>query len=309
MADPDQPTILDMGNQETVVTVSSAIVGVQNVWMRNFVLRQGDGGMNAGGGVPPTASVSADYGPLGNDSDAAPVFLISRLPRKGTLMRKFVALILSLIVMPAVAIEVPVNDLAPWTTLTFNNIPPNEVSVEDGALHITVRSSASPLIYGLEKPTRLAGVTVLARWSGEVKIPEGATQGDKGADDFVLKFGIVEAGEQTLNWLQRQIAADWIKQLFRLAPRGTGVRRINFLATVQQPNLLGTQRTHPLNDLLHETRITFLEAPGAFEMAYRFDEPVETLGLWISSDGDDTSSSFDLEIQRITLHTDALPAD
>jgi hypothetical protein len=224
-------------------------------------------------------------------------------------MRKLVALILSLIAAPAAAIDVPVNDLVPWTMLTFNNIPPNEVSVEDGALHIAVRSSASPLIYGLEKPTRLVGVTVLARWSGELKIPEGATQGDKNADDFVLKFGIVEAGEQTLSWLQRRIAPDWIKQLFRLAPRGTGVRRINFLSTAQQPKLVGTQRTHPLNELLHETRITLLEAPGAFEMAYRFDEPAETLGLWISSDGDDTGSSFDLEIQRITLHTEALPAD
>lgn len=224
-------------------------------------------------------------------------------------MRKLVALILPLIAVPAAAIEVPVNDLAPWTTLTFNNIPANKVSVDNGALHIAVRSSASPLIFGFEKPTRLAGVTVLASWSGALHIPDGAIQGDKNADDFVLKFGIVEAGEQTLNWLQRRIAADWIKQLFRLAPRGIGVRRINFLSTTQQQTLLGTSRTHPLSDLLFETRITLLQAPGAFEMTYRFDEPVETLGLWISSDGDDTGSSFDLEIQRITLHTEALPAD
>jgi hypothetical protein len=52
-----------------------------------------------------------------------------------------------------------------------------------------------------------------------------------------------------------------------------------------------------------------LEAPGAFEMAHRFDETLETLGLWTSYDGDGTGSSFDLEIQRITLHTEALPAD
>ena len=224
-------------------------------------------------------------------------------------MRKLVALIMSLVAVPAVAIDIPVNDLAPWTTLTFNNIPPNEVSVDNGALHIAVRSSASPLIYGLEKPTRLAGVTVLASWSGALHIPDGATQGDKNTDDFVLKFGIVEAGEQTLNWFQRRIAANWIKQLFRLAPRGSGVRRINFLSTTQQQTLLGISRNHPLSDLLLETRITLLQAPGAFEMTYRFDKPVETLALWISSDGDDTGSSFDLEILRITLHADALPAD
>lgn len=224
-------------------------------------------------------------------------------------MRTLVALILSLVAAPALAIDVPVNDLARWTTLTFNNIPPNEVSVDSGGLHIGVRSSASPLIYALDNPVRITGVTVLANWSGALHIPDGVTQGDKKADDFVLKFGMVEAGEQTLNWLQRRIAADWIKQLFRLAPRGTGVRRIEFLSTTQQEELLGTSRIHPLSDLLFEKRITLLESPGAFEMTYRFDEPVETLGLWISSDGDDTGSSFDLEIQRITLDTVERPAD
>lgn len=224
-------------------------------------------------------------------------------------MRKLIALALLIHAVPAAAIDVPVTDLTSWKTLAFNNIPPNQVSVDNGALHIAVRSSASPLIFGLDKPTHLTGVTVVASWSGELRIPEGATEGDKNADDFVLKLGIVEAGDQTLNWFQQRIAADWVKQLYSLAPRGTGVRRINFLSTTQQPKLLGTQRTHPLNDLLYETRIVLLEGPGAFEMAYRFDAPVEALGLWISSDGDDTGSSFDLEITGITLHTEALPED
>lgn len=57
-ADPDQPTILDMGDQETVVTVSSAIAGVQNVWLRNLLLRQGNGGLNKGGGVDLSGAVN-----------------------------------------------------------------------------------------------------------------------------------------------------------------------------------------------------------------------------------------------------------
>ncbi len=224
-------------------------------------------------------------------------------------MHKHTALILMLTAASAQAIEVPVNDLAHWESLTFRNIAPNTVAVNNGALHIAVRSSASPLIHRLEQPTRVTGIRVVASWSGKLSIPEGMTQGDSGADDFVLKFGIVEAGDQTLNWFQRRIAADWIKRLYSLAPQGTGVQRINFLSTTQQSALLGTQRTHPLNDVLYETRITLLEGAGAFEMTHRFDEPVEVLGLWISSDGDDTGSSFDLEISNITLHTDTLYRD
>ncbi len=154
-------------------------------------------------------------------------------------MLKLIALMLSLVGTPAVAFDVPVDDLEAWKALSFNNIPPNQVSIDNGALHIAVRSSASPLIYRLDPPARLTGVSIVATWRGELRIPEGATEGDSNADDSVLKFGIVEAGEQTLNWLQRRIAADWIRQLYSLAPRGTGVRRINFLATTQQPKLLG----------------------------------------------------------------------
>jgi hypothetical protein len=215
-----------------------------------------------------------------------------------------IVLILALLPVKLMAQDVPVDHLDPWIVLSFNNIPPNEVSVDDDVLHIKVRSSASPLIHKFDAPTFITGVTVVASWSGELRIPEGATEGDKNADDFVLKFGIVEAGERRLNWFQYSIAADWIKQLFKLAPRDRGVKRINFLSTTQQEGLLGTSRTHPLSDLLYETRILYLDKPGPIVMKHEFAEPVESLGLWISVDGDDTGSEFDLRIERITLRTD-----
>ncbi len=205
---------------------------------------------------------------------------------------------------PVAAVDVPVNDLAGWTVLSFNKIRPNEVAIDNGALNIGVRGSASPLIYGFETPLQITGIKLVASWQGELRIPEGLTQGDENADDFVLKFGVVEAGDQTLNWLKRRIAADWIKQLFLLAPKGSGVRRINFLSTTQQAGLLGTTRTHPLSELLTENRVVHLQGPGRFEMNYEFPAPVKALGLWISADGDDTGSNFDLTIESITLTTD-----
>ncbi|MEM9208763.1 MAG: hypothetical protein AAGA61_05925 [Pseudomonadota bacterium] len=222
-------------------------------------------------------------------------------------MRTLYALVIAGLVATtteAAAVEIPVDDLDRWTVLSFNRIPPNTVTVEDGELVLAIDGSASPLVYKLDVPTSITGVNVIARWDGALDIPEGATQGDENADDFVLKLGIVEAGERTLGFLQRSIAADWIKQLFKLAPKGTGVKRINFLSTTQDPALLGSQRTHPLSDLLYENRIRHLEMPGAFEMTHRFDAPVETLGLWISSDGDGTGSRFELRIERIELLTE-----
>ncbi len=219
-------------------------------------------------------------------------------------MKKALVGVLMLMASAAAATEIAVSDLQRWTSLSYSSIPANTVSVEDGDLRISVNNSASPLIYKLDEPLAIASLAVKARWSGKLNLPQDAVQGEAGADDFILKLGIVEAGDRTLNWLQRRIAADWIQQLFKLAPKGTGVERINFLSTTQQQPLLGSRREHPLNDLLYERRITYLESPGEFEMVYRFEEPVVVLGLWISSDGDDTGSSFELTIGRITLNTE-----
>lgn len=218
--------------------------------------------------------------------------------------KKLSALLLLFAVADVAALDVPVADMQQWTTLTFNRITPNTVSVEDGSMHIAVRGSASPLVHKLDTPREVTAVTVRGHWSGELQIPAAAVQGDEIADDFVLKLGIVQSGDKTLNWFQRKVAANWIKQLFRLAPKGTGVDRINFLSTTRQEALLGSERVHPLSDLLYETRVTWLEAPGDFVLSHEFAEPVAVLGLWISSDGDNTGSSFDLQIDSIELSTE-----
>ncbi|MEX2494780.1 MAG: hypothetical protein WD448_01760 [Woeseia sp.] len=198
-------------------------------------------------------------------------------------------------------VNVPVDALEGWTESEYRRVPPNEVSVQDGALHIAIGRSSSPLVYKLETPKRVKAFTVTATWNGELDIPADAVQGSENSDDFVLKVGLVEAGDRTLNWFQRRVAADWILELHELAPEGNGVRRINFYSTTQQADQVGTSRHHPLSDLLYEERVLYLPEPGRFQLSRRFEEPIETLGLWISSDGDDTGSEFTLAIEQIEL--------
>jgi len=216
--------------------------------------------------------------------------------------KKALLVALTILTAPSLAYEVPVADLTAWKVLSYRYIAANRVAVNSGTLHIAVDKSASPLIYKLEEPLKVVAVTLDANWAGGLQIPPNAIQGEDGADDFVLKLGIVESGDRTLNWLQRRIAADWVRQLFKLAPADTGIKRINFLSTTQQQGLVGSARGHPLSELLYETRVTHLPSVGEFSMSYRFPEPVDVLGLWISADGDDTLSTFDLQIRRITLH-------
>lgn len=196
---------------------------------------------------------------------------------------------------------VPLDDAARWEALAFRKIPANEVSFGPDGMTLRINGSASPLVHGLETPARVSRVRVRGHWSGALTLPQGSVQGDEGADDFVLKLGLVESGDQTLNWFERKLAAPWIRTLFELAPTGSGVRRIHFLSTTMQADQLERSRVHPLSDLLYETRVALLEEPGAFEMDVILPEPAQVLALWISSDGDDTASRFTLHLDSITL--------
>ncbi|MEM9208568.1 MAG: hypothetical protein AAGA61_04945, partial [Pseudomonadota bacterium] len=90
-------------------------------------------------------------------------------------MRTLFALVIAGVVATtteAAAVEIPVDDLDRWTVLSFNRIPPNTVTVEDGELVLAVEGSASPLVYKLDVPTSITGVNVIARWDGALEIPE-----------------------------------------------------------------------------------------------------------------------------------------
>jgi hypothetical protein len=198
-------------------------------------------------------------------------------------------------------IIVPVDNLENWTEVAYRGIPPNSITIENGAIRIDVDRSSSPLIYGFDEPLPLTGFTVEASWRGRLDIPADTTQGNDGADDFVLKFGIVVAGDRTLSWFQRLVAADWILRLYELAPEDSGLKNIHFFSTTQQSELVGSSRRHPLSELFYEERVVHLDGNGPFELNKLFDEPVTVLGLWISSDGDDTGSDFAVRIHSIAL--------
>lgn len=208
----------------------------------------------------------------------------------------------ALISLQMQGLSIPVDSLKKWDELAFGQIPQNAASIKNEAMHIQVDRSSSPLIYRLDVPFKVKGFRIKASWNGRLNIPGSLIQGDDGADDFVLKFGLVEAGETKLSWLQRRIAPKWVLRLHELASGAGGVKRVNFYSTTLQRNQLGKQRQHPLNEMLHEERIQYLSMPGPFELAKTFENPIETLGLWIASDGDNTGSEFELIIHSIELH-------
>lgn len=185
-----------------------------------------------------------------------------------------------------------------WKIVSYSEIPPNVVSFEDNIINIKVDSSASPLIYKFDKPLKLKSLAINIKVEGRLKKLE-VPQGSKGADDFHFRIGVVYAGEETLGFFKKTIAADWVLKLYELAPKDKGIDKIIFYNTYIDKRLKNTSRIHPASDLIEEHFEFFLDENGIIKETIGLKTDKEALALWISCDGDDTKSNFSVKINEI----------
>ncbi len=92
-----------------------------------------------------------------------------------------------------------------------------------------------------------------------------------------------------------------MQRLFALAPDEAGISVVRFLNVAESPSHVGSARQHPLNDLFYEHVVTSIDAEGRFAIDHSLERATPVLAVWLSSDGDDTSSSFSVTLERIEL--------
>src|SRR4051812_49060710 len=195
---------------------------------------------------------------------------------------------------------VPLDRTNGWQFLNYRKIPPNTFQVSPVGLEIGVTNSAAPAVFPLPGPFPVKELRVSGKITGRLKMSPGK-QGEKGFDDYTIRVGLVEAGSRTLTRREKLVAAEWVKKLFALAPRGTGISRIHFFNVGTDAKQTGRSRTHPLSDLLEERIVTVPDATGRFAFSNRFEQPMNVLAVWIASDGDDTKSSFAVTLNEVEL--------
>jgi hypothetical protein len=206
----------------------------------------------------------------------------------------------------ALAISVPMQlDKHHWQSLKYRNIPANRVTELAQGLQIQIDASASPLIYVFDEAQIINQVSVDGMIGNLPVIPQGLKQGEKGADDFPFRLGLVLEGDKTLNFAQKLIAAEWVKILFGLAPEEAGIDHIMFLnlANPGYQYAADTPREHPNSKgLFTETFVGRIAADENFSFGYQLPMPVKVIALWISADGDDTGSSYTLTVNSISYN-------
>lgn len=201
----------------------------------------------------------------------------------------------------AATLAIPLQDDGKWVIQKYSNIKANEVSfVSPAGIHIKVEKSASPLVRLLPENTKISGFSVEGKLNGLPKFAHLDKEGSGESDDFVLRIGFVVPGDKKLGALRKLFAPEWIRNLFSMAPEGKGIDRIWFFNFVQNLNALGSGRFHPKSELIREEFFARAEV-GEFSVKKTFDEPVAAAAIWFNSDGDDSGSSFGLEIFKLEL--------
>lgn len=189
-----------------------------------------------------------------------------------------------------------------WTQIRFDNLPANKVKFSNDGLSVEVDKSASPLIFPLKNTLTVKQVRVRAQVTGGLTFTKDQKQGSKEADDFVFRLGLVKPGKKTLSFLQRAVASKWVIELFKLAPKGSGIEHIEFINVPSTSELTGSTRKHPLSDLFLETFIEPINQNGQIDFLYTFKEPIKAVAIWLSIDGDNTKSSYKIHISEIIIN-------
>ena len=199
------------------------------------------------------------------------------------------------------ALVIPTTNLTDWKIEQFSRIPKNEVTASAKGLLIRINGSAGPLIYPLKAKAKISGFRVTGEFLGLPKFTNPSLQGEKGFDDYPLRLGFVIPGEKKLSGLKKMFAAQWVKSLYEQVQDGTGLDSIRFFNVTQNPKQVGQTRVHPASDLFKEEFFADVKHPGPFSYEFHFKQPIEAVAVWISIDGDDTKSAFDILISRLEL--------
>ncbi len=196
-------------------------------------------------------------------------------------------------------IALPTQSRDQWELEKYRRIPANEVSFSPQGIRIQVRNSASPLMYPLAQTATISRFKISGEFFGLPRLTDPGRQGEKGADDYVLRLGLIVPGSKQLGALQRLLAPSWIKNLYEKMPKGMGLEQVLFFNVTQNPAQLNSARVHPGSDLIREEFIEVALKPGPFQIEYSLKSPTSAVAVWISSDGDDTQSSYDVLISKL----------
>jgi hypothetical protein len=205
-------------------------------------------------------------------------------------------------------VAIPMGTADGWLELKFSKITPNVIERSETGTVIKVNGSASPLIHGFGKITPVNGIAAEIEITGKLNQLESWKEFE---EDSLLRIGLVAEGPEKLGTMGSLFAPDWVKRMFALAPKGHGLDKIYFYSITSRNELLGKSRQHPKSKFMHEEYVflapipagestdTAATKPVSMSISKKFATPIAAAGIWLSIDGDDSKSKFEIKIKSL----------
>jgi len=196
-------------------------------------------------------------------------------------------------------IALPLHTPDSWLHLKFGQVRQNRVSFSYAGIKIKVDKSSSPLFFRLDEPKKVRMVTVKGKLKG-LPTPPKPAETEK---DFPLRVGLVLQGNDPLSWLERLFAPGWLKKVLDVSP-GVEVEKVVFF-NISQTTEIGAKWPDPDMPFIEERVVSQVKVPGPFTLEQQVEPLPPALAIWIQADGDDTQSTFEIEITEINLLVDS----
>lgn len=197
-------------------------------------------------------------------------------------------------------VMIPLSDPSLWKELKFRKIPANTVQYKKEGIVVDVKKSASPLVYNFKGVKRIKSVDVELVIEGNPRFDK--KEWSEFEEDSVFRLGLILEGSKKMDGFSSLFAPKWVRSLFEMAPKDSGLDKIHFLNVTQNEKLINKTRQHPKSELIYEENVIFASPQQkTIKLNKIFDKPVSVAGLWISIDGDESGSSFKTHIRSVNI--------
>jgi hypothetical protein len=180
--------------------------------------------------------------------------------------------------------------------IEFKRIKQSRYRFHDQQLQVDVEDSASFLMKSFDSVRKIRQVSFKWQSNGALKIKDAQHEEQKQGDDAVFKLGLLLEGSDSFS---NPFVPAWVKRVDDLL-KYPSEDMIYLVA--DSKHVPGQRWANPYNKRVTMIAIDSIDDAQRWQQAsYYFDTPVNVVGLWLMSDGDNTASSFTVTIKDIKL--------
>ena len=185
--------------------------------------------------------------------------------------------------------------------IKFKRIKANNYTFQNQQLKINVDNSSSFLLMPFDQAQVINQISFQWRSIGEPAIRSAEHEEKRDGDDAVFKVALLlKADKRSFTSAFNPLIPAWMKHVDKLLTLPS--EEMVYLV-VGAKHAAGQHWVNPYNDRVQMVSMkNKIGSNGWVNASYTFKRPLEVVGLWLMSDGDNTHSKFTATVKNIVVN-------